>query len=224
MVSLMRTAGQQVSRVKLGTGHWLLPLSTAPSSPVFRHIAHELGLQFLRTPFPANMQCSLAQRQLLVPGRQMDHWNLIVLKRGPHHPPAVTNSFQHAAIRARATVKRIGSKRKSIGHREPLYPRIVSEQYLLVTSRLGRPRFRCWPQPKPICPTAGAMVASLIPAWGGFQVKMRYGRNRRGLVKVQRIVRPIQSRQADPVRCQQRLPRRRQIAYVRPSAVCREYL
>ena len=75
--------------------------------------------------------------QFFVPRRQMHHRNLIVAKRTPHHPPAVTDAFQHAAIRAGTTVKRIGMRRRFSVIANLGTPNIVSEEYSPVTRRLG---------------------------------------------------------------------------------------
>jgi hypothetical protein len=91
----------------------------APARPVLPHVAHELRLQLLCAPFSANMQCSLAHRQFLVPGRQMDHRKFVIFKRGPHHPPAVTDSLEHTTIGAGASEKRIRSK-QNLGHDQSL--------------------------------------------------------------------------------------------------------
>src|SRR6266446_1489410 len=58
--------------------------STIPSRPppllIFPHIAHELRLQLLRTPFSAYRKRPFLSNESLVPGRQMQHRSLVIPK------------------------------------------------------------------------------------------------------------------------------------------------
>src|SRR5208282_1225449 len=70
------------------------PSLTATSPrPALQHIAHELRLQFLRTPLATNMHRAFLHRQFFVPRGEMHHRHSIIANRAPHHPPAVASAF-----------------------------------------------------------------------------------------------------------------------------------
>jgi len=72
----------------------------------FENVAHELGLQALRTEFPTNVQRTLPRRHFVVPCAQVQHRPIEFSKRSPHQPPAVGGALEHPAVGARAAVER----------------------------------------------------------------------------------------------------------------------